>query len=70
VDYNVIDLSDFIINHHEIHEEHKAFFLCLRVLRGKNIIVSVQGILKSTTLVWIKRNESTENFDRFGGFVA
>jgi len=31
---SVIDLSDFITNH---YEEHKAFFLYLRVLRGKKI---------------------------------
>jgi hypothetical protein len=27
--------TDLIINHHEEHEEHKAFFLYLRVLCGK-----------------------------------
>jgi len=36
---NVINLSDFIINHHEEHEERKTFFIFVFFV-VKNITVS------------------------------
>jgi len=38
---NVINLGDFIINHHEGHEGFFLYLRSLRALRGKNIAVCV-----------------------------
>ncbi|MCK4468583.1 MAG: hypothetical protein KAU60_09550, partial [Desulfobacterales bacterium] len=39
VKFTVINLGDFIINHHEEHEGFFLYLRSLRALRGKNIVV-------------------------------